>query len=107
MPLTPGTWRYQPEAAGSAALFADGVAVMRCNMSNRQITLEGNGLAFPLRIITSTGDFTIVGPLGARDPILDNVAFSRGRFVVTSASGAQRVLPSWPEVARVIEDCRS
>ena len=42
----------------------------------------------------------------AYDPLLDAIAFSRGRFTVESESGAMLVLPAWPEPARVVEDCR-
>jgi hypothetical protein len=34
------------------------------------------------------------------------MAFSRGRFLVTVEGGASLVVPAWPELARVIEDCR-
>jgi hypothetical protein len=41
----------------------------------------------------------------ARDTLLDAMAFSRGRFVL-QAGTTDLVLPPWPEIARVIEDCR-
>ena len=44
--------------------------------------------------------------LTARDPLLDAMAFSRGRFAVEAAGMATLYVPSWPEVSRVIEDCR-
>jgi hypothetical protein len=48
--------------------------------------------------------------LAARDPLLDAMAFSRGRIAVTVggvAGGAEAlVMPAWPEAARTIEDCR-
>lgn len=40
------------------------------------------------------------------DPILDAIAFSRGRFAFEAAGLPTLYLPSWPEVSRVIEDCR-
>ena len=48
----------------------------------------------------------IAASAGARDPRLDQIAFSRGRFLVDVAGQSRLVLPAWPEVARVIEDCR-
>ncbi len=45
--------------------------------------------------------------LAARDAILDAMAFSRGRFAIEVAGLAPVYAPSWPEVARVIEDCRA
>ena len=41
------------------------------------------------------------------DPQLDMLAFSRGRILVSIAGMNDLVLPSWPEFARVVEDCRS
>ena len=43
-------------------------------------------------------------PVG--DPLLDAMAFSRGRFMVEARGWMPLYLPAWPEVARVIEDCR-
>ncbi len=100
-------WRYQPDATGSAALYGEGTAFLRCNKANRQVTLGGAGLVFPLRVETSFGSYTVAAPLAARDPILDSIAFSRGRFVVAATNARQNVLPAWPELGRVIEDCRS
>lgn len=42
----------------------------------------------------------------ARDPVLDAMAFSRGRFAVLAGGLAPLYVPSWTEVSRVIEDCR-
>jgi hypothetical protein len=44
--------------------------------------------------------------LPASDPLLEQMAFSRGRFLVTVEGGPSLVVPAWPELARVIEDCR-
>ena len=44
--------------------------------------------------------------LDARDPLLDAMAFSRGRFAIEVAGQPALYLPSWSEVGRVIEDCR-
>jgi hypothetical protein len=48
----------------------------------------------------------VVTALKSRDPLLDALAFSRGRFMVDVAGLPTLYLPSWPEVSRVIEDCR-
>jgi hypothetical protein len=48
----------------------------------------------------------LAATLSASDPLLDQIAFSRGRFTVEVAGQPQLVLPAWPEVARVVEDCR-
>ena len=44
--------------------------------------------------------------LPSRDPVLDAMAFSRGRFAVETAGLPTLYVPSWTEVSRVIEDCR-
>ncbi len=44
--------------------------------------------------------------LNARDPLFDAMAISKGRFAVEVGGEATLYVPSWPEVTRVIEDCR-
>ena len=44
--------------------------------------------------------------LPANDPLLDAMVFSRGRFMVEARGWMPLYLPAWPEVARVVEDCR-
>ena len=44
--------------------------------------------------------------LAASDPLLDSMALSKGRFAIEVAGAPPLYLPSWPEVTRVIEDCR-
>jgi hypothetical protein len=43
--------------------------------------------------------------MATRDPLLDQMAYSRGRFML-AAGGQELIVPAWPEVARVVEDCR-
>lgn len=43
----------------------------------------------------------------ASDPQLDALAFSRGRFLVSVIGTDDLVIPSWPEFAYVVEDCRT
>jgi len=40
------------------------------------------------------------------DPLFDQLAFSRGRFLVRVEGQGDLILPAWPEPARTIEDCR-
>ncbi len=44
--------------------------------------------------------------LGAYDTLLDAMASSRGRIGFATSGVAALVVPPWPEIARVIEDCR-
>jgi hypothetical protein len=126
-PLTPGDWVYRADSRGSIALFgisgADAAFTARCDTARRRIYLSRTG-AFPpgdtgrMTIRASTGLQTyavvnsseappyIAAELPPTDPHLDAMAFSRGRFVVSVKGANDLVIPAWPEVARVIEDCR-
>lgn len=125
--LTPGTWTWRGGAgetsiaqygmAGQAAQFA-----VRCDLPSRMVIFSRGGTAGATEgSMTFTTSFGTVGlparyvggqppaiaaSAGARDPRLDQIAFSRGRFLVDVAGQSRLVLPAWPEVARVIEDCR-
>ena len=68
-------------------------------------TLDGN---VALRTSAGTDQIRFDGGsanLTNRDPRLDRIAFSRGRFALESPSGAL-TLPVQSEIGRVIEDCR-
>lgn len=116
-PLTPGDWRY----AGSTATYSapDGrvLLTMRCAGGAVALDRAGEGTsASPSFILrsetvsrslspTSTGG-GIGTTLQAHDPLLDAIAFSKGRFAVENAGLPPLYIPSYPEVTRVIEDCR-
>ena len=51
----------------------------------------------PARVLTT---------LDARDPLLDAMAITRGRFAVEVEGEPGLYVPAWAEVTRVIEDCR-
>lgn len=123
-PITPGVWRWSMEGGRSVANFADGLLMVRCDSAAAGVTLlraggqpdvEGH---VPMTILTEkssaalTGTF-LAGPpaaialrFSAQDPLLDAMAFSRGRFAVEAAGLPPLLVPSWPEISRVIEDCR-
>ena len=119
-----GDWTYRAIAGGSEADFIDASAVVRlqikCTRSNRLVSIIRTGVpaaAPTLSIWTTALSRTVparflatkelVADLASTDPLLDSIAFSRGRFA-TAASGAPMVaVPSAPETTRVIEDCRS
>jgi hypothetical protein len=117
-PATPGDWRWSMEGNQSVASFADGALVLRCDPATHTVTLLRSGTAsgeVPLTIATSSTLRAFVGTpqaggiaaaLAARDSLLDAMAFSRGRFLVEVAGLPTLYVPSWPEVSRVVEDCR-
>lgn len=124
-PLTPGNWVYRQDARGSIALFGapgdDAELTIRCDRIAGQIYLSRRGAApgnAPATIRTSsTLRAVTMLPTGAtpaymaaslfpRDPLLDAIGFSRGRFVIEQATLPALVIPAWAEILRVTEDCR-
>ena len=112
-PLSVGAWRYRTTPLGSEAAFGDSF-VIRCNAANRQVTLLRPQAAAtpttPMMVATDSMMRSLPASgaiLSATDPLLDAIAFSRGRFVVTGGGGEALVIPAWPEAARAIEDCRN
>lgn len=122
-PMTPGTWVYRRDPRGSIALFGpadrDALVTLRCDAASKQIYLSRSGtVATPLTVrTTSTARTLQIQPTGGtppyaavalapRDPLLDAIAFSRGRFTLEQQGVAPLVVPPWAEVGRVTEDCR-
>jgi hypothetical protein len=127
-PRSGGDWVYRRDSRGSVALFgpsgADASFIIRCESAARRIYLSRAG-ALPgddsgmMTIRASSGlkSFAVknngdtpayvAAILPVNEPQLDAMAFSRGRFLVSVKGSADLVIPSWPEIARVIEDCRT
>lgn len=120
--VSPGTWTYAIEPRASIARFGTTPQTMifsiQCERALPSISLlvasgSATGASATLRASTMMkvfpteggGAFAVVR-VPVRDPILDALAFSRGRFTVEIA-GVVHVLPAWPEFARVVEDCRA
>ncbi|WP_431468846.1 hypothetical protein [Sphingosinithalassobacter sp. LHW66-3] len=124
--LTPGTWDYRRDERGSVALYGqpggDAELTIRCDRAAGRVYLSRRGTAgaggLPLTIRTSsmlqpmtalpTGGEPgyLAVALDPRDPVLDAMGFSRGRFIVETATMRPLVIPAWAEVLRVAEDCR-
>ena len=124
-PATPGDWYFRTLDGGSQAIFgperSEARFALTCDRAARTITLTRAGHASgqtAMRIRTETVDCTlaarsagtglstIAATLPATDPLLAAMAFSKGRFAVETAGLPTLYIPSWPEVTRVIEDCR-
>lgn len=124
-PQTPGDWFFTATATSSTASFGlpetEPLFGLRCDFASRTVTLIQEGEArgpVPMTIRTETADRTLTAqPMGtqlpgisvslqARDPILDAMALSKGRFAVQTQGQPALFIPAWPEVTRVIEDCR-
>lgn len=113
MALTPGSWRYSADGSGSVAVYGSAAGAsfsVRCNPARQTLlTREGAAQNLGMTIRTSAmarGFEKMEAALSPSDPILDAIAFSRGRFSVDSPGLPLLIIPAWPEPARVIEDCR-
>jgi len=122
-PLAPGSWVYRALADGSEAMFTDGRVtprlVVKCSRPARAVILSvaspvtasamtvataETQRSLPARFDAQTSQ--IIAQIAGTDPVLDALAFSRGRFAVMVPGSATLIVPAWPEVARSIEDCR-
>jgi hypothetical protein len=119
-----GNWTYAALSGGSEATFRNASAlpqlVIRCTRATRRVSLSkpATAAAPSFSVWTSSASRSLptgwdpatarlTAQLAAYDPLLDALAFSRGRIAVTVGAGPPLVLPAWPEIARVVEDCRS
>jgi hypothetical protein len=115
-PITPGDWAY----AGGLARFAEHL-VMRCDRAAGVVEIGRAGsVPASAQMIVRTEFMErgiaaqpaesdpawIFARVPARDALLDAMAFSKGRFAVEVAGLQALYVPSYPEVTRVIEDCR-
>ena len=119
-----GSWSYSATNDGSEASFANQSGAVQlslhCTRATRRISISkpataavpsvnlwtsGSTRDVPASFNAATGRLTL--DLGAYDSILDGMANSRGRIGITIANQPSLVVPAWPEVARVIEDCRA
>ena len=119
----PGRWTYGPTTTGSAASFAgsDGrrQLALTCVRSTRRISIARTAAgAAPFLMVWTSAQARNVpagfnpatgllsADLGAYDKLFDSLAFSRGRIAVGPSNAPALVAPAWPEIIRVIEDCR-
>ena len=109
--LDNGAWRY--DAGNRAAAFvptgsANPLLTVACSGGNIRLTSALAG-AVSLRTSAGTDQIRFDGgsaTLPNRDPRLDRIAFSRGRFALETPGGGALTLPVQSEIGRVIEDCR-
>ena len=121
-PQTPGDWQFRMAGGERIAEFRSPagaqVALLTCT-AQREIMLsvmartpQANGItvrseALDRTIAAGASDTAVSARLAPRDPLLDAMAFSKGRFAVLVNGGPQLFLPAYPEVTRVIEECRA
>lgn len=107
--LANGQWSFVATATGGEARYG-ALLALQCDRPTRTVTISRPALPVAaLTIVTDTTSRTLPpnGRLSAYDPLLDAMAFSRGRFLVSGGAGPVLAVPSWPEGARAIEDCRN
>jgi hypothetical protein len=119
-----GNWVYSSTADGSEANFVNASGqpqlTVHCARGVRQVIISkpASGIAPFLWVWTSgptrnlpasfnpaTG--RVSATLAAYDPLLDAIAFSRGRVGFQPTGQPMLIVPAWQEATRVIEDCRA
>ena len=123
-PVLPGTWIYRSVTGGSETAFVDGAGSTRmlisCGKLTRLVTISRISAAPAASMSFWTSTVTrdlasrfdqpsgrVIAQVGGLDPLLDAIAFSRGRFAVSMPGYPALVLPAGGEVGHVVEDCRS
>lgn len=120
-------WRDQPRSMGDWSWSRDGqfsiarygrLFSVACSLSDRRIALMlAISVPSPQPMVVTTTSTRralsaepeggqLTARLPASDPLIDAMAFSRGRFMIEAGGTAPLYLPSWPELTRVAEDCR-
>ncbi|MEO9462636.1 MAG: hypothetical protein ABJ242_07870 [Marinomonas sp.] len=124
-PQTRGNWSYQTAAFGSQALFAQAGSTpsfaFNCHRAEGRISLMQSASGQTARTMTvrtettartltaqpSPNSVTVIrANLSANDRLLDAMAITKGRIAVETQGLPALYLPAWPEISRVIEDCR-
>ncbi len=124
-PQTRGNWSYKPAAFGSQALFSEVGATphfaFNCHRSEGRISLMQSASGQTARNMTvrtettartltaqpSPNSATVIrADLSANDRLLDAMAITKGRIAIETQGLPALYLPAWPEISRVIEDCR-
>ena len=123
-PVAAGSWSYRATASGSEAAFMDAGTVrrlvVRCTRMTRTVSLSMTSTVTAPMVTVLTTDtgrllpvrfdrqaFQLIADVPAGDPLLDALAFSRGRVALSISGLPPLVVPAWAEPARVVEDCRS
>ena len=125
-PQTPGNWFYAAVPPYTYAAFGpvatQPLASIRCDRATRTLSIgrtSGSTTPQPMTIRAETMERTFAAQprqgsvetllavdLPAADPFFDAIAFSQGRFMIEVSGEAPLFLPAWPEISRVIDDCR-
>ena len=128
-PQTAGTWRFsgnqaafvERDSRGGTVAPSTPLFIMECTGNALRLSTqlsrpgaramairtETASRTLPLSPVSGSAEpafaFTDLQP---RDPLLDAMALTRGRFAVEVQGAPSLYLPAWAEVTRVIEGCR-
>ncbi len=122
--MEPGSWVYRRDDRGSIALYGmpgrDALVTLRCDKAGSRLFLSRTGnTGGTLTVRTSstsknlnalpTGGLPayVATEIAPTDPVLDAMAYSRGRIALEMASVTNIAIPVWSEIGRVVEDCRA
>lgn len=126
-PITPGDWHYVVEQQETLAIFGPSSTtqgaelILRCELQTRQVGIGRVGATATqaemlIRTESQTRRVTgehinrssplTIAELSPSDSLLDAMAFSKGRIAVDVAGLEPIYAPAWPEITRIIEDCR-
>lgn len=124
-PISAGDWFYDYAPSETLAIFGPdinrAVLIIRCDPKTKLVGIARTSnaaapVAMLIRTETAQRQFEakplggerslVVINLPANDPLLTKLAFSKGRFGVETAGQSPIYPPAWPEITRVIEDCR-
>jgi hypothetical protein len=118
-----GNWIYAAATDGSEANFVNAAGqpqlTIHCSRAVRQVIVSKPSSSIapfmwvwtsgPTRNLPASFNPTIgrvTATVAAYDPLLDAIAFSRGRVGFQLTGQPMLIVPAWQEATRVIEDCR-
>ena len=96
----------QRPSAGSGQGSGQGSATIPAAITTSSVSRRLGAVAAPGSSAAQNAPLLFEITLGAADPLLDGIAFSRGRFMVEMSGAPTLYLPAWAEIGRLIEDCR-
>jgi hypothetical protein len=122
--MAAGAWVYRRDERGSIALYGapggDALVTLRCDKARARLFLSrASDVGGTMTVRTSsTSKPLAVQPTGGKpayaasemdvtDPVLDAMAFSRGRIALELKGTQNIAIPVWSEIGRVVEDCRA
>jgi hypothetical protein len=120
----PGAWSWSHASDGSEAVFISSGGLpqiwLHCSRASRVVTIArpSSSAVGYLSVWTTTQSRALpasfnpatarsTAQISAYDPFLDALAFSRARIAVALGATPPVVVPAWPDIASIVEDCRA